>query len=128
MPPTSTAQPNAIIGGSKYGTRNSANMMNDRLSSTGVNAGMENLLYVLRMLPTNDDSEISRIYGKIMGNNCTAKSKRVLPCRAKPLAVTQITAGAANIPIVVMMHSQNVNIPETCCTNWRVSSSARLCL
>ena len=60
-PPASTAQPNAITGGWKYGTRNTANTMNDTFSKTGVNAGTEKRLYVLRMLPTKDESEISRI-------------------------------------------------------------------
>ena len=60
-PPTNTAQPSAIIGGSKYGTKNTAKTINEIFSRTGVNAGMENWLYVFRMLPTKDDSEISRI-------------------------------------------------------------------
>ena len=79
------------------------------------------------MLPTNDDSEINKIYGKIIGNSFAASSNRV-PSRTKPLAVAQITRGAANTPIAVIINSANVSIPATCCTNNRVSSSDLFCL
>ena len=79
------------------------------------------------MLPTNDDSEINKIYGKIIGNSFTAISKRVPSC-AKPLAVAQITSGAANTPTAVIINSAKVSIPATCCTNNRVSSSDLFCL
>ena len=39
-PPMNTPQASAMIGGSKYGARNIAAPMIDRLSSTGVNAGI----------------------------------------------------------------------------------------
>jgi hypothetical protein len=50
-----------MIGGSKYGVRNSAKPIWLTLSKVGVNAGTEKRFQVLRMAPTNDDSEISNI-------------------------------------------------------------------
>ena len=42
-PPINTAHASAVIGGSKYGTKNRAATMNDTFSSTGVKAGIWNL-------------------------------------------------------------------------------------
>ena len=39
---------------------------------TGVNAGTENRLYVLRMPPANAVSEMKRMYGKVIRSICTA--------------------------------------------------------
>ena len=69
------------------------------------------------MLPTKDDSEISRIYGNTTRRSRTASSKRV-PSRAKPPAVVQITAGAARMPTAVTSISASSSIPAT----WRAKA------
>ena len=60
-PPTSTAQPNAITGGSKYGTRNRAKPIMLTFSSVGTKAGTEKRFQVLRTAPASEAREISRI-------------------------------------------------------------------
>ena len=78
------------------------------------------------MLPTKDDSEISRIYGKIIRKSCEASTNfSGLP--PQPLAVAQITAGAASTPMAVTMSSANISIPATCCTNSCVSAGDFFC-
>ena len=60
--------------------------MNDRLSSTGVKAGIAKRLQVLSTPPASATSDMKKMYGKVMRVSCTVSSN--LPASAeKPGAV-----------------------------------------
>ncbi len=60
-PPANTAHASTITGGSKYGAKNSAAKIKERLSSAGVSAGIAKRLQVLRIPPASETSEMNRM-------------------------------------------------------------------
>ena len=84
-PPISTPQASARIGGSQYGARNSAAPMIDRLSSTGVTAGMAKRWKTFSTPPASETSDTNNRYGNTMRIICAVSS--TLPgVRSKPEA------------------------------------------
>ena len=63
MPPANTPHASAITGGFTCGARNSVAAMIERLSSTGVNAGIAKRRYTFSTPPASEVSEMNRMYG-----------------------------------------------------------------
>ena len=82
------------------------------LRKVGAKAGTEKRFQVFRIAPTNEASEINRIYGKVIRSSWVV-SVNLSAVSAKPGAVMVITHGAASIPSTVTIASASVSSPET---------------
>ena len=87
MPPMNTAQASAMAGGLTRGASQSAQAMNARFSKTGVNAGTEKRLQVLRTAPANAVKPMKKMYGNVMRNMSTVMAN-LLVSAANPGALT----------------------------------------
>ncbi len=82
-PPIRTPQASAFTGGSQYGARNTAAPMIERLSSTGVKAGIANRRNTFSTPPAREISDTNRMYGNTMRMS-SAVSSTLPGVRAKP--------------------------------------------
>ena len=123
MPPAMTATASASTGGCTCGATNSEQPMNDRFSSTGVNAGTAKRRHVLRIADAPATRPISAMYGNMILVSSTAKSK---PSSTTPLVVgspqrsafrppasSQTTTGVPTMPITVTATSDQVSTVAT---------------
>src|SRR5258706_12960870 len=120
-PPMNTAQASASTGGSKRSAKKAAPMMNERLSSTGVNAGTAKRLQVLSTPAASATREMKTMYGKVMRSIC-AVSANFSGSPAKPGAVRYTISGAAAMPSAAVTRSATKSTVETQSTSARVSS------
>src|SRR5215813_8591630 len=94
---------------------NTAAKMNDRLSSTGANAGIEKCLYVLSTLDASDVSEMNTMYGNMIRVIVTA-SGNALPSVRSPEATTSTTQDASAMPasdMIASTHASTVDVAST---------------
>lgn len=82
------------------------------LRRVGAKAGIEKRFQVLRIAPTSEANEISKIYGKVTRNSAEVRAN-LSGVSVKPGAEMKITQGAASIPATVTTANIKVNRPET---------------
>src|SRR5512134_465991 len=117
-----TANARAMIGRSSRGASQIAQPMNERLSSTGVKAGIANRRYVLSTPATSATSDMKRMYGNIQ-RVITVASWNASGLRASPEAINQTSTGAASTPATETASSTQNNADPTWLTNSEVVSS-----
>ena len=112
-PPPITATANAQTGSAIKGVSTKMQTMKLTFKSTGVKAGTAKCFHVFKTAAANATRLMKMMYGNMKRVSATARSN-VSGCSAKPVAMSQMTAGAKITPAMLVKKTEMANSENTC--------------